>query len=129
LQGYTVLWYPLQPRKTDSASFDGATALELLNIAEQDLETGLSFVREVEKGSHMKAEFVLRFHPEVIKALCELCQSRVDALKPGRDDDDDQGDGEDEEDDKGGEDCGDRICGTQAHEVGKTLVGISRYRN
>lgn len=61
MQAYTVLWYPLQPRKTDSASFDKATALELLNIAEQDLETGLSFVREMEKGSHMKAESVLRF--------------------------------------------------------------------
>src|SRR5271170_1790540 len=99
LQAYTVLWYPLEPRKTDSASFGYAMALELLNRAEQDLETGLSFIREVEKGSHVKAESVLRFHPEAIKALCELCQSRVEALKPGRDDDE-QGDGEDEEDEK-----------------------------
>lgn len=44
-------------------------------------------------------------------------------MKPGRDDDDEQGDGEDEEDDKGGEDCGDWIGGTRAHEVGKILIG------
>jgi hypothetical protein len=35
LQAYTVLRYPLEPRKTDSASFDYAMALELLNRAEQ----------------------------------------------------------------------------------------------
>ena len=91
LQAYTVLWYLLQPWKTDSASFNKATALELLNMAEQDLEIGLSFFREVEQGSHMKAEPVVRFRPEAIKALCELCRSRVEALKPGRDDGDEQG--------------------------------------
>jgi hypothetical protein len=35
LQAYTVLRYLLEPRKTDSASFDYAMALELLNRAEQ----------------------------------------------------------------------------------------------
>jgi hypothetical protein len=91
-------------------------------MTEQDLETGLSFIRGVEKGSCMKAEFVVRFRPEAIKALCELCRSRVEALKPGRDDGDEQGNEEDEEE-EGGEDCGDRIDRTRAHEVGKALVG------
>lgn len=83
LQAYTVLWYPLKLRKTDSASFDYAVALELLNRAEQDLETGLSFICEVEKGSHMKVESVIGFRSEAIEALCEPCQGRVHALKSG----------------------------------------------
>jgi len=97
-------------------------------MAEQDLETGLSFIRAVEKGSHMKVESVLRFRPEAIKALCGPCQSRVEALKPGRDDDDEQGDGEDEEDKEGGEDCGDRIGGTRSWQsIG--WYHLSRQRN
>jgi hypothetical protein len=87
-------------------------------MAEQDLETGLSFIREVEKGSHMKMEAVLGFRPAAIKALCELCQSKVEALKPGRDEDD-----EEREEEKGGEGSGDRIGGARAQEVGKALVG------
>lgn len=38
---------------------------------------GLSFIREVEKGSHVKADAVLRFRPEAIKALCQLCCARI----------------------------------------------------
>ena len=83
MQAYTVLWYPLELRKTESASFDYAVALELLNRAEQDLETGLSFIPGVEKGSHMKVESVIGFRLEAIKALCEPCQGRVHALKSG----------------------------------------------
>jgi hypothetical protein len=98
LQAYTVLRYPLEPRKTDSASFDYAMALELLNRAEQDLEIRPTFIREVEKRSHMKVEAVIGFKPEAIKALCELCQDRIHALKPGLNGDGEKGDGEDEED-------------------------------
>ena len=122
LQAYTVLWYPLEPRKTDGASFDYAMALELLNRVEQDLETGLTFIREVEKGSHMKMEAVIGFRPEAIKALCELCRGRIHALKPGLDGNGKKGDGEDEEEERGGEGDGDRVGEARAHEVGKSLV-------
>lgn len=96
LQAYTSLWLPFEPGKRSSASFDKPAVLELFNAAEQDLERGLSFIRDVEKGSHMRAEAVLAFRPEAIKALCDLCRGRIDVLKPRRGENDREDDEEDE---------------------------------
>ena len=71
LQAYPSLWLPFESGERNSASFDKPTVLELFNAAEQDLEEGLSFIREVEKGSHMRAEAVHAFRPEAIKAVSD----------------------------------------------------------
>jgi hypothetical protein len=78
----------------------------------------------------MKVEAVLGFKPEAIKALCKLCQSRVEALKPGRDNDDEEGNGGDEEEEKAGEDGGDQIGGGTSTRIGQSIgwYHLSRHR-
>jgi hypothetical protein len=56
----------------------------------------------VEKGSHMKADAVLRFRQEAVKALCELCCGRIEEVRAeagrkGGEDEETQEDGREEE--------------------------------
>ena len=115
LQAYTLLWNPVATGKgaAGASSFldSEATALELCGAAEQDLEKGLSFVREVEKGSHMHNDAVLRFRPEAIKTVCELCRDSITLLK--------QQSEHEEPQEEGGEGAG----GAGALETAKELIG------
>jgi hypothetical protein len=96
LEAYTTVWYPPErsemPDDGEDLSPSHARVVDLCKAAEQDLEKGLSFIREVEKGSHMKADAVLRFRPEAIKAVCELCQGKIEELRPKPSQEDDEDD-------------------------------------
>ena len=117
LQAYALLWYPFE-------SVDKATALGLCDAAERDVERGLSFIREVEKGSHMRNDTVLGFRPEAIKALCELCQGRIDALKPRSGENDWEEGGQDEDGENEEEESRETIGGARAPEAVKELIGM-----
>jgi hypothetical protein len=100
LEAYVQLWYPSEQSKMPDGrqvdAYSEARLVELFNAAEVDLEKGLSIIREVEKGSHLKADAVLKFRLDAIKALCELCFSSIEELQAKASQVDDKG-GEDDE--------------------------------
>ena len=127
LQAYTRLWHPIETSGIGAgASFPAqAAALELCRAAEQDLERGLSFVREVEKGSHMPNDAVVRFRPEAIQTVCELCRDGITVLQPRRggiaEGDGTGGDGEHEELQQ--EERGEGAGRARALETANALIG------
>jgi hypothetical protein len=114
LETYVQIWYPPDhskfPDGRESLLDNDKGVVELFKAVEQDLEKGLSFIREVEKGSHMKVDAVLRFRPQAIEALCELCRGKIEDLRPKacqdghqKTEDDEAEDGEEEEEEGEGE--------------------------
>lgn len=117
LEAYVQIWYASKRSKVpDDGRRQGyllaaeSGVANLCKTAEQDLEKGLNLIREVEKGSHMKADALLRFRPEAIAAFCELCRGRIEELRVemGQERDQnagaDDGSGEDEEEGEGQDD-------------------------
>jgi hypothetical protein len=100
LGAYVQLWNRSEqsrmPDGRQGCAYADARVVDLFNAAEQDLEKGLSFIREVEKGSHLKADAVLKFRPDAIKALCELCCSSIDELQSKASQVDGKGEGDEE---------------------------------
>ena len=80
LRAYTLLWTGKGGIISADTDQQVNTALELCGAAEEDLEKGLAFIREVEKGSHMRNDAVLGFRPEAIGILCGLCRAGIEVL-------------------------------------------------
>ena len=59
--------------------------IELWTLAELDLDKGLQFIREVQRGSHLKPSSLPKFRDEAIVQLCELVGNTIADVKPAVD--------------------------------------------
>lgn len=113
LHRYSITWTPedvasglendesdeLEDGEFENLTLDAGKIIELYTAAEMDFERGLRFVREVEKGSHLRPSTIPRFRPEALKVLCEVVQIALEKLDPEPEEDEEEEEEEDEEED------------------------------
>lgn len=123
LHRYAITWTPedaadqneddanesdLEDGEFENLPLNAGNIIELYTAAEIDFEKGLQFVREVEKGSHLKPNTIPSFRPEALKALCEVTQIALEKLDPEPEDENEDEDSNDEDDWNDGEDAEDQ---------------------
>lgn len=111
LHRYSITWTPedafgeneadeddseLEVGEFEDLPLDAGKMIELYTAAEMDFEKGLKFLREVEKGSHLKPSTLPSFRPDALKALCEVVQIALEKLDPEPEDDEEE-DGDDDD--------------------------------
>jgi septum formation topological specificity factor MinE len=120
LHRYAITWTPedatseldddesddLEDGEFENLELNAGAIIELYTAAEMNFEKGLKFLREVEKGSHLKPNTIPRFRPDAVKVLCDVVQIALEKLdpEPGEDDEEDEDNSSDEEDEDEGED-------------------------
>ena len=113
LHRYAITWTPedeafelddgedepeLEDGEFENLPLDAGKIIELYTAAEMDFEKGLKFVREVEKGSHLKPNTIQSFRSDALKALCEVVQIALEKLDPEPEDEGEQDSETDDED-------------------------------
>jgi septum formation topological specificity factor MinE len=119
LYRYAITWTPedeafeldndeddseLEDGEFENLPLDAGKIIELYTAAEIDFEKGLKFVREVEKGSHLKPNTIPSFRSDALKALCEVVQIALEKLDPEPEGDEEEDDSETDEEDYEDED-------------------------
>jgi septum formation topological specificity factor MinE len=141
LHRYSITWTPedaaskledddsdeFEDEEFENLALDTGKIITLYTAAEIDFERGLKFVREVEKGSHLKPNTTPSFRPEALKVLCEVVQIALEKLDPepeeGEEEDEEE-DGDDDdpwnEEDNGEDEDGDEDAAVSGDETGQS---------
>ena len=115
----------LRTGECENLALDAGRIIALYTAAEIDFERGLKFVREVEKGSHLKPNTIPSFRPEALKVLCEVVQIALERLDPEPEEGEEEDEEEDDDDpwndeDNGEDEDGDEDAAMSGDEIGQS---------